>query len=148
MADDDAGADGQRIEYELKGKTMKVYLYLLKHGKASGTSELQKGLGFSSPSIAVHHIEKLIRLGVVEKNDRGEYVLVRKVDVGVLSAFVQVGGFMLPRLGFYAGFFTCLTALYIVEYRGSLNPFGLVLGLGASAVLWYECLRIWRSRPR
>lgn len=148
MAEAAAGADKQRMEYELKGKTMKVYLYLLKHGKASGISEVQKGLRFSSPSIAVHHLEKLIGLGVVEKNDLGEYVLVRKVDVGVLSAFVQIGGLILPRLGFYAGFFTCLTILYIVEYMDSLNPYGLVLGLGASAVLWYESLRLWHSRPR
>lgn len=148
MADGPEEADRQRIEYELKGKTMKVYLYLLKHGKAAGISEVQRALGFSSPSIVVHHIEKLINLGVVEKNDQGEYVLLRKVDVGILSAFVQIGGLTLPRLGFYAGFFTCLTAAYIIEYTRNLNPYALVLGLGASAVLWYESLRIWRSRPR
>lgn len=148
MADGAAGADRQRIEYELKGKTMKVYLYLLKHGKASGISEVQRALGFSSPSIAVHHLEKLIGLGIVEKNDRSEYVLAKKVDVGVLSAFVQVGGFVLPRMGFYASFFTALTILYILEYFQTLNPFALVLGLGASVVLWYESFRLWRSRPR
>jgi DNA-binding transcriptional ArsR family regulator len=148
MAGEAREAERQRIDYELKGKTMKVYLYLLKHGKAAGISEIQRALGFSSPSIAVHHLEKLIDLGVVEKNDRSEYVLVKKVDVGVLSAFVQVGGFVLPRLGFYASFFTSLTVLYIIEYANGLNPFALVLGLGASAVLWYETLRIWRSRPR
>jgi len=148
MAEGPPEADRKTVEYELRGNTMKVYLYLLKHGKASGTSEVQNALGFSSPSIVVHHIEKLIRLGVVERSDRGEYVLVKKVDVGVLSAFVQVGGLMLPRLGFYASFFTSLTVLYIIEYAKSLNPYALVLGLGASAVLWYEAVRIWRSRPR
>jgi len=148
MAVDADGADRARIDFELKGKTMKVYLYLLRHGKASGISEVQRALGFSSPSIAVHHLDKLIALGVVEKNERSEYVLVRKVDVGVLSAFIQVGGFILPRLGFYASFFSSLTVLYVVEYRRDLNPFALVLGVGASAVLWYESIRVWLSRPR
>jgi len=148
MAEDAQGADRARIDYELRGKTMKVYLYLLKHGKASGISEVQRALGFSSPSIAVHHLDKLIDLGVVEKNERSEYVLVKKVDVGVLSTFIQVGGFILPRLGFYASFFTSLTLLYVAEYQRNLNPFALVLGIGASAVLWYESIRIWRSRPR
>jgi DNA-binding transcriptional ArsR family regulator len=148
MANEGHEAERQRIDYELKGKTMKVYLYLLKHGRASGISEVQRALGFSSPSIAVHHLDKLVGLGIVEKNERSEYVLAKKVDVGVLSAFVQVGGFVLPRMGFYASFFTALTILYIVEYVRVLNPFALVLGSGSSAVLWYESFRLWRSRPR
>jgi DNA-binding transcriptional ArsR family regulator len=148
MANEGHEAERQRIDYELKGKTMKVYLYLLKHGRASGISEVQRALGFSSPSIAVHHLDKLVGLGIVEKNERSEYVLTKKVDVGVLSAFVQVGGFVLPRMGFYASFFTALTILYIVEYVRVLNPFALVLGSGSSAVLWYESFRLWRSRPR
>lgn len=141
-------ADRRKIEYELRGKTMKVYLYLLKHGKVSGISELQRALNLSSPSLAVHHLEKLIALGVVQKTESGEYVLAKKVDVGILAAFVQVGGFMLPRMGFYAGFFTCLTILYVFEYVGNFNPYALVLGLGASGVLWFESLKMWQSRPR
>ncbi len=48
-------------EYVLRGKTLKVYLYLLRHKQARGVSEVQHALGFSSPSIAVHHLDKLLR---------------------------------------------------------------------------------------
>jgi predicted DNA-binding transcriptional regulator len=137
----------EKIEYELRGKTLKVYLYLLKHNGASGISEIQKMLGFSSPSIAVHHVEKLIRLGIVERTESGEYILSRKVDVGVLSAFIQIGRFMAPRSGFYAGFFTGLTLIYIIGTGAAVDPFGTMIGVTASIVFWYESLKAWRSRP-
>ena len=56
-------SDRERIEYELRGKTLKVYLYILRQGKAVGVREVQRELGLSSPSVAFHHIEKLKTLG-------------------------------------------------------------------------------------
>ena len=41
-----------KIEFELRGKTLKVYLYVLKQGKPVGVREVQRELGFSSPSVA------------------------------------------------------------------------------------------------
>ena len=35
-----------KIEYELRGKTLKVYLYVLKQGKPVGVREVQRELGF------------------------------------------------------------------------------------------------------
>lgn len=127
---------------------MAVYLYLLKHRTALGSSEVQRKLGLSTPSLAVHHLDKLISLGLVERNEAGAYVLVRKVNVGVLSLFIQFGELTLPRLGFFAGFFSGLTILYATYGGGLSNPLGLLIGVGASAVLWYETLTIWRSRPQ
>ncbi|HYR04427.1 MAG TPA: hypothetical protein VEO75_03480, partial [Nitrososphaerales archaeon] len=54
-----AADDKAKIEYELRGKTLKVYMYILKQGKPVGVREVQRELGFSSPSVAYHHIEKL-----------------------------------------------------------------------------------------
>jgi hypothetical protein len=138
----------ERIVYEMRGKTMTVYLYLLKHGGASGSSEIQKGLGFSSVSVAVHHLEKLIQLGVVERGKNGDYQVIRRVEVGVLAAFLTIGPMILPRLGFYAGLSTVLTIFYVVSERANINPYGLILGLFATVALWYETLRIWKGRPR
>ncbi len=135
------------MEYELRGKTMKVYLYLLKYGKAAGVREIQKELGFSSPSVAFHHLDKLVKLGVVEKDNYERYVLLKKVDSGILQAFVSIGGLNLPRLGFYAAFFTTIALAYLFANRGYLDLYALIGTLGGSAIFWYETWRVWRRKP-
>ena len=136
-----------RVDYELRGKTLTVYLYVLKHGKAIGVREVQKALGFSSPSVAFHHLDKLVGLGVVEKDEYDRYVLAKKVDVGILHSFVSVRGVTLPRLGFYAAFFTTITAAYLLLDRGSLDLYALIGTVGGAGVFWYEAWRVWRRKP-
>ncbi len=140
-------ANRERVEYELRGKTMKVYLYLLKYGKAVGVREIQKQLGFSSPSVAFHHLDKLVNLGVVEKDNYERYVLLKKVDSGILQAFVSIGGLNLPRLGFYAAFFTTISVAYLLANRGFLDLYALIGTIGGSAIFWYETWRVWRRKP-
>ena len=140
-------ATREQVEYALRGKTLTVYLYLLKHGKAIGVREIQKALGFSSPSVAFHHLDKLVELGVVEKDEYERYVLAKKVDVGILHSFVSIGGLTLPRLGFYAAFFTTIAAAYVLLNRSSLDLYAVIGTLGGSAVFWYEAWRVWRRKP-
>ncbi|TMP97122.1 MAG: hypothetical protein E6K99_09330, partial [Thaumarchaeota archaeon] len=90
MAGEPTKIDRDRVEYELRGKTLKVYAHLLRVD-SSGVREIQRELGFSSPSIALHHLEKLERLGVVGKDNVGRYFIAKKVDVGILSAFASIG---------------------------------------------------------
>jgi predicted DNA-binding transcriptional regulator len=137
----------QEIEYQLRGKTLAVYLYILKHGEAAGVREVQKGLGFSSPSVAFHHLDKLTNLGVLEKDQYERYVLAKKVDAGILQAFVNVGGLALPRLGFYAAFFTTIAVAYVLTGLNSLGLYALIGTVGGAAVFWYEAWRVWRRRP-
>jgi len=136
-----------KIEYELRGKTLKVYLYVLKLGKPVGVREVQRELGFSSPSVAFHHIEKLTRLGIIEQDGTGNYVLSKKVDPGILQAFVNVGKFSLPRLGFYAVFFTSVALAYVVEDYNFLDLYAVVGTVGAAAAFWVEAVRVWRRKP-
>ncbi|MDG6988028.1 MAG: hypothetical protein JRN21_01745 [Nitrososphaerota archaeon] len=136
-----------RVDYELRGKTLTVYLYILKHGKAIGVREVQKALGFSSPSVAFHHLDKLVDLGVVEKDEYDRYVLAKKVDAGILHSFVSIGGVTLPRLGFYAAFFTTIAAAYLLFDRGSLDLYALIGTIGGAGVFWYEAWRVWRRKP-
>jgi len=140
-------ADMEKIEYELRGKTLKVYLYMLKQGKPVGVREVQRELGFSSPSVAFHHLEKLMRLKVVEQDQMDNYVIAKKVDPGILQAFVNVGRFSVPRVGFYAAFFTTVALAYVVYNLRGLDVYALVGTLGASTVFWYELFRIWRRKP-
>jgi len=136
-----------KVEYQLRGKTLQVYLHLLRKGTAFGVREIQKDLGFSSPSVAFHHLDKLVNLGIVAKDEYDRYVLVKKVDTGILSAFVNVGRLTLPRLGFYAAFFSTIAAAYLLLDWRVLDLYAVIGTVGGAAIFWYEAWRVWRRKP-
>ncbi|RLI08575.1 hypothetical protein DRO42_06060 [Candidatus Bathyarchaeota archaeon] len=139
------------IEAELKGKTLLVYMHLLRADQAAvGVRQVQRALGFSSPSVAAYHLNKLRDLGLVE-SERGDYRLVREVKIGVLRQFVTLGGLMLPRLLFYAVLVTTMLATYILQFPLTLsrqNIAALLMGAVPTVILWYESIKVWRDRPR
>lgn len=142
----------ERIESELRGKTLRVYWYLLEHNAESGVGarEAQRALGFSSPTLAVYHLDKLAELGLVEKR-HGEYHLVREVKVGVLKQFVRVGALLLPRHLFYATMFTTLLILYGVyltefEQPNFSSVFAIIFGTLGAITSWYETFKAWRGK--
>ena len=142
-----AMSERDKIEYELRGKTLRIYLYMLKQGKPMGVREIQRELELSSPSVAFHHIEKMVRLGVLEQDQLGNYVIAKKVDPGILQAFVNVGKFSLPRVGFYAVFFSTIAAAYFLSNLNFLDVYALIGTVGGAAIFWYEFVRTWRRRP-
>jgi len=139
------------IESHLRGKTLLVYLFMLRaHGSSVGVREVQRALGFSSPSVAAHHLEKLCSLGLVEKTPRGEYLLAREVKVGILKFFIKFGRFMVPRFLFYSVWFTTMLIFYLVFYGHSLsihNVVAIIFGVLACVVLWLETIRLWIEKP-
>src|SRR2546428_6382978 len=103
-----------------------------------------ESIGLSSPSVALHHLEKLRGLGLLEKDSTGEYHLIEQVKVGVLQNFVGVLGFMLPRYLFYSTMFTVMLALYPIIYRPDFsthNIMAFVFGISAVTVGWGGTLR-------
>lgn len=142
--------DDEAIEAELKGKTLLVYMYLLRSDQpVVGVREVQRALGFSSPSVSSYHLNKLQDLGLVD-SERGDYRLVREVKIGVLRQFVTLGGIMLPRYLFYAVLVTTMLVTYVIQYPLYPTPQSvstILLGLVPSLVLWYETIRIWRDKP-
>lgn len=139
------------IESELKGVTLRVYWHILgSRDQVVGVRPVQRALGLSSPSVALHHLEKLKDLGLLEKDSTGEYHLIEQVKVGVLQNFVGVFGFMLPRYLFYSTMFTVMLAVYPIIYRPDFsahNIMAFILGITAVAVSWSETWRAWRLRP-
>ena len=139
------------LESELKGKTLIVYWHLLKSsGSKVGVREVQRKLGFSSPSVAVYHLDKLMSLGLVEKTVTGEYVLISEVKTGLLRFFTRLGRFLVPRYLFYSVWFTTMLISYIIFYGQSLcvhNTAALIFGLSASSILWFETVRVLREKP-
>jgi predicted DNA-binding transcriptional regulator len=139
------------LESELKGKTLIVYWYLLQQPTHTvGVREVQRALGFSSPSIAVHHLEKLQDLGLIQKKGTGEYVLEEEVKVGILRFFTRMGRFVVPRYLFYSILFsTMLTAYLVLCFMTQIFPslYAMIFGLVASIIFWLETIRLWRAKP-
>lgn len=144
-------SEDEVIESELKGKTLLVYMYLLKNSsEAVGVREIQRSLGFSSPSVSSYHLTKLQDLGLVE-NVYGDYRVVKEVKVGVLRQFITLGGVILPRFLFYAVLVTTMIVTYLLQrpfYPSPESVTTLVMGLVPAVILWYETIRIWRERPK
>jgi hypothetical protein len=143
--------DSSILESELKGKTLLVYWYLVQQPSHTvGIREVQRALGFSSPSIAVHHLEKLQNLGLLQKKVTGEYVLEEVVKVGILRFFMQMGRFVVPRYFFYSVLFSTMLAAYLALcLLGQLFPsfYALVFGTIAAIIFWFETVRLWRAKP-
>ncbi|MFW9888245.1 MAG: winged helix-turn-helix domain-containing protein [Candidatus Thorarchaeota archaeon] len=140
----------QSIEELLKGRTMSVYSLLLTRDKM-GVREIQRELGFSSPSLSKHHLTKLEEAGLVTKNAHGEYSVARTVRVGSLTLFVRIGKRFLPRFAFLATLFTGMLIIYLALYcefppRGEDIMF-IAMGLIAVLMSLYESYRLLMLKP-
>lgn len=141
--------DKENVASQLKGNTLRVYWFLLRsESDTAGARETQRALKFSSPALAVYHLDKLVDLGLVEKK-HGEYRLLRKVDVGILRQFIKLGRLVLPRYVLYAMLFSTLLVFYSTQVRAFnfYSVFALIFGLLGSGITWYETYRIWRQKP-
>jgi hypothetical protein len=84
---------------ELEGITLSVYLYAVKKGAPVGPRDVVKGAHLSSPSVAYRHLEKLEDLGLLQKNEFGEYLVKRKARVG---GYTWLGRRMVPKMLVYS----------------------------------------------
>ena len=138
------------VDAELKGNTLRVYIYALKKRKV-GVREVQRALLMSNPSLAQYHLNKLKELGLVSENN-GEYEVASEVKVDVMRDFLRLGTLIVPRFIFYAVIFTVFTAYFTFvgypyyELVPVLAWFTVLLA-GAAAAFWYEAVRAWRSVP-
>jgi predicted DNA-binding transcriptional regulator len=139
------------LESALKGKTLIVYWYLLQQPTHTvGVREVQRALGFSSPSIAMHHLEKLQDLGLIRKKGTGEYFLEEEVKVGILRFFTRMGRFLVPRYLFYSVLFSTMLTAYLtlcVLYQTTPSFYAVMFGLIAVIIFWVETFRLWRAKP-
>jgi predicted DNA-binding transcriptional regulator len=142
-------ANGKKlpIEDQLKGKTLQVYMYMAKKKDPVGVREVQRDLGFSSPSVANYHIDKLAEMALISQDEHGRYYVVQKVQIGVLQAFVNIGGLTVPRLSFFAAFFTTMLLAYTTLNIESLNIYAIGFALAGAGAFWFETIRVWIKKP-
>jgi len=141
--------NGISKESMIRGTTLRVYWFMFRAGGPVGVRETQRALSLSSASVALYHLEKLREVGVVEKDEMGQYSLREKVQVGSLKMFLRIGHVIFPRYLFYAVLLTTALAVYVgleITYGENLQISAIAFGLAGAAVSWYECLRMWREQ--
>jgi hypothetical protein len=108
---------------ELEGNTLSVYAYVVHKGRPVGTRDVTRGANLSSPSVAHRHLQKLESLGLLERNQYGDYVLKEKTSV---SGYIWIGRNLVPRLMFYSFFFMGAFASEVAILVFGFFVFGLV----------------------
>jgi hypothetical protein len=83
---------------ELNATTFQTYVYMVKIGKPVGPRDLMRGANLSSPSVAYRNLQKLMDLGLVVKDEYGNYVVKEKVN---MKGYVWVGKTMLPTFAIF-----------------------------------------------
>jgi len=83
----------------LEGTTLAVYSFVVRQGKPVGTRDVMRGAALSSPSVAYRHLQKLENLGLLQRNEYGDYIVKAKTKV---RGYLWVGRRLLPRMLIYA----------------------------------------------
>ena len=140
----------------LQGVTLKVYLYVVKKKGLAGPRDVMRGVNLSSPSVAYRHLQKLENMGLLTKNELGNYVVTEKVPV---RGYMWVGRFLVPNPLIYSLVFLgiLVTELVVLAIHFSVETdqfkiFFLLLTLITAAALilfLIEALRMFaRTRVR
>lgn len=147
--DSSDGLTDEELESLLKGKTQKVYFYMLRHLRPLGMREIQRGSGLSSPSLAIYHLNKLMNLSLIDVDEDGHYYVIQEFKAGLLSFFAGSGRFLVPRYLFYSVFYTVVLIGVVISIPIFLNSVGLLLFavlIFATITSWRETINVWRVK--
>ena len=131
--------------HEVKGNTLRVYLYLLKSG-ASDLRDVQKSLNLSTPSLSSYHLSKLVEAGLATQNEHGQYMVVRDSTGEILEGYVRIGTVVFPQLFFFSVLFTAVIG-YLAFMSLSASQYVPLLAAASVALVaafWYETIKVWR----
>ena len=93
---------GLAANEELNSILFQSYVFLVKVGKPIGPRDLMRGANLSSPSVAYRNLQKLVDLGLVVKDDYGNYFVKEKKG---LKGYVWVGKTLLPSFAVFGFIF-------------------------------------------
>lgn len=142
-------------EKVLQGKTLQVYWYILTHHRA-GVREIQKALKMVSPGTASYQINKLVKAGIISKNDEdGKYYVKEGVKKGVLGFYFRLGHLMIPRYSLYLviNILGVIGYVYLATIYGDAfitNPASLLFLffiIYCTSVFIFESMKIWERKP-
>ena len=139
----------------LQGKTLQVYWYIFTHNHA-GIREIQKALNFTSSGTVSYQITKLLKEGIISKDNlEGKYSINKEIKIGVLKFFIRIGNRMVPRISLYLliyilGFAVFLFLTLISGYEFVINPLNLFLlffFIAGIIIFIVESYKIWKLNP-
>jgi hypothetical protein len=87
---------------ELNATTFQTYVYIVKVGKPVGPRDLMRGANLSSPSVAYRNLQKLMDLGLVAKDEYGNYVVKKKVG---MKGYFWFGKSLIPSFAIFGFIF-------------------------------------------
>ena len=138
---------------ELTSTLFTTYVFLVKAGKPVGPRDLMRGANLSSPSVAYRNLQKLVDLGLVVKDEYGNYVVKEKMG---LKGYVWVGTRLIPSFSVFGFIFLGVLAFEIAVLIPHLiigspieESFWLltIVTIVAAAIFLIEALR-FRKKPR
>ena len=113
---------------ELNASTFETYVYLVKVGKPVGPRDVMRGANLSSPSVAYRNLQKLIDLGLVIKDEYGNYVVKEKTG---MKGYVWIGKTLLPSFAIFGFIFI---GVLITEFVMLLPH--LLVGASVQEAFW------------
>jgi len=137
-----------KLERDVAGEynTFRVYLLMLRVKKASAR-DIANQVGFSSPALAVHHLEKLNGLKLVKKDRYGVYnVIPRKF--GMLKFFFVVRKFIIPRSFFYSFLYGTIAVFSVFVLSGAVRNTALFFSLLGVVFHLIETFQFYRLLPK
>jgi len=137
----------------LSETAMLIYVYIRSHPKDDlRLREVQRAMGFASPSSALFHLQKLETAGLILKDPMGNYRVKTRVRVGLFRNYLFIRGLLVPRHALYAGLMTIASILYLTLLRqflaSPLTLIVLILNAASALLFWYESWQDWKMRPR
>ena len=119
----------KRLLTDVQFKTIfRAYICLLKLEKAT-SKDLQRAMGFATPTQAKYHLKKLLELGLVNQTPNVDSYEPVNRRFGVLRFFFKVRTRLIPTSVFYAAFFSGVTLLLFLR-----APYVEVIFLGSLIV--------------
>jgi hypothetical protein len=119
---------GLEPEEELNATTFQTYVYMVKVGKPVGPRDLMRGANLSSPSVAYRNLQKLMDLGLVAKDEYGNYVVKKKVG---MKGYVWIGKTLMPSFAIFGFIFIGV----LIAEIGVLIPH-LLVGASVEGAFW------------
>jgi len=121
--------------------TLRVYLELLAASRPMGVREVQRRLGFKSPSTSKYHLDKLVEMRLADKTANGKYVA-KNDERTVFSLYTSVLGRLVPKLLVYATFSTTMLTAYVISHWPRIDPLVLITCVVPILALWVEGSKI------
>jgi hypothetical protein len=139
---------------QIYGKTWDVYLCILTSSAPIGVREIWRALGFSSPSLAQYHVNKLLDLRLIESTTGGKYVTNDEERLEALRSFLMLRGMLIPRMVVYAALLSGVLASYVLfwpwrgDFRDLVTVSVTLFSIAAflfEAVKQYRGLSVWKK---